>query len=159
MPSALDLKPVQKLPEHQIHPFVKEREKPVLVVPGKYAEARKIHRGKAQVPPPAGHLPLRVVDVADHSCPAPHVRNLRIVVSLPVILEIERRIQKAEVWEQPLGARFDRQAEQIVAWIIRAVVDSILDLEDLDREDRGFPIPESRLCRQEKVADYHASFL
>ena len=78
-------------------------------------------------------------------------------MTLPVILQIKRRIQKREVREEPLCRNLARQPEQIVVGVLRLIVDSLFDLEDMDWEDRGFPVSQPfPLCQQDAADDQPA---
>ena len=90
--------------------------------------------------------------IAHHPGAAAHIGDFGVVIPLLVILQVEGGVDEAEVGEQPLGRRLDGQLEQVVVGIAGVVVDPFLHLEDLHRENRGFPVcpaprrwPSSRL--------------
>ena len=75
-----------------------------------------------------------------------------------VILQVERRVDKREVGEQPLCADLAREFEQVVVGIVLVVVYPLFDLEYVDRENRRFTETESRLLRKQYVLYHHSAF-
>ena len=157
--AALNLETVQQLLYHQVDPLVQYLIKFLDVFVGFDADAGQVDGGEAQVAPAAGHFPALVVDVAHDTSAAAHVGHFRVVVPGLVVLEVEGRVDKAEVGEQPLGGDPHGQLEQVVVGVALVVVDALFHLEDLHREDGGLPVSQTGLGGQEQVADDHPALL
>ena len=157
--AALDLEPVQQLLDAQVNALIQDLVESLDIFLGLNADAGQVDGGKTQVAPAAGHLAVPVVDVAHHTGAASHVGHLGVVIAGLVILQVERGVQKAEVGEQPLGGDPHGQLEQVVVGVALVVVDALLHLEDLHREDRGLPVAQAGLGGQQQVADDHPALL
>ncbi len=157
--TALDLETVQKLLNTQVDALVQDLVKFLDIALGLNADARQVYGGKAQVSPAAGCFPLSVVDVAHDSGAAAHIGNFGIVISGLVILQVEGRVNKAEIGEQPLGGNPHGQLEQVVVGVTLVVVDTLLYLEDLHRENGGLPVSQAVLCGQQQVPNDHSALL
>ena len=155
--AALDLEAVHQLLLDEREPRVEQLVKLFDVALCLDAQPRQVDRGEAQVAAPAGDLARRVVHVAHHARAAAHVRHLAVVIAGLVVLQVERRVEEAEVREQPLRRAAHRVLEQVVVRVALVVIDALLDLEDLHREDRRFAVAEALLGRLEQVADGHAA--
>ena len=75
-----------------------------------------------------------------------------------VILEIERCVNKSEVRKQTLCTDLHRQFEQVIIRVIGIIVDSLLDTENLNREDRCFAMTESCFCSKQKLLNSKTTF-
>ena len=157
--TALDFKPVQQLLNAEVDALIQDFVELLDILLGLDANAGQVDGGEAQVAPAAGHLAVLIVDVAHHTGAAAHVGHLGVVIAGLVILQVEGGVQKAEVGEQPLGAHPHGQLEQVVVGVALVVVDAFLHLENLHREDGGFPIAQAGLGGQQQVADDHAALL
>ena len=60
-----------------------------------------------------------------------------------IVLRVERRVQEREIREHALGRYPHSQLEQVVVGLARIVVDTLLDLENMDRENRGLAIAQA----------------
>ncbi len=155
---ALNLEAVQQLADHQVDALVQNRVELFHVAVRLDADARQVDGGEAQVAAAAGHLAASVVDVAHHAGAAAHVGDLRVIVAGLVVLQVEGRVQKAEVGEQPLGTHLDGKLEQVVVRVAGVVVDALLDLEDLHGENGRFALPQARFRGQQQIFHGHAAF-
>ena len=153
--AALDLEPVQELLDAQVDALIQNLVELLHIPLGLNTDPRQVDGGEAQVATSAGHFPLGIVDIAHHPGTAAHVGHFGVVISGLVILQIEGGVQEAEVGEQPLGAHPHGQLEQVVVGISFVVVDPFLHLEDLHRENGGFPVSQTGLCGQQQVPDHH----
>ena len=82
------------------------------------------------------------MDISHYSGTAAHVGHLGIVIPLLVELEIKWGIQEGEIRKQPLGRGADGLLEQVEVRIMLVVVNTFLNLENLNREYRGFTIAQ-----------------
>ena len=155
--AALNFKPLQQLLHTDVHHMIQGVEKHVQIALGLDAQPGQIDGGKAQVAPLVADLTAGIVDIADDPGAAAHVGDFRLWALGIVILEVERRVHKAEIGEQPLGAAPDRQLEQVIVGLSGIVVDAVLHTENLDGEDRGFAVAQARLRGQENVFHDHAA--
>ena len=85
-----------------------------------------------------------------------HIGDFGVVIPFLVILQVEGGVDEAEVGEQPLGRRLDGQLEQVVVGIAGVEIDPFLHLENLHRENRGFPVSQPRVGGLEQIAHHHA---
>ncbi len=155
---ALNFEAVQELADHQVDAPVQNRIELFHVAVRLNADARQVDGGEAQVAAAAGYLAASVVDVAHHAGAAAHVGDFRIVVAGFVVLQVEGRVQKAEVWEQPFGAHLDGELEEVVVRVAGVVVHALFDLENLDGENRGLALAEAGFRRQQQVFHHHPAF-
>ena len=79
-------------------------------------------------------------------------------MSFFIILQIEGRVNKGEIGEEPLGRAADGQLEQIIVGFPRIVVDPVLHPENLDGEDGGLPIAQAGLGSQHDIFHHHPAF-
>ena len=70
-------------------------------------------RCKAEVASAVNNLPGRIVDIADDTRPAAHVRALRLRSARDIILLVKRRVQKREIREQPLRGYLAGELEPV----------------------------------------------
>ena len=117
----------------------------------------QVDGGEAQVASAGDNFPVRVIIIADDTGAAAHVCHLGVVVTGLVVLQVEGRINKGEVGEQPLCGYPARQLQQIVVGILRVVVDPLLDLEDVNRENRGLPVTQTCFIGKQHVLDDHSA--
>ena len=114
-------------------------------------DARQVDRGEAQIAAAVDDLTGLVVVVGDDAGAAAHVCRLGLRMSRLVVRDVERCVDEREVREQTLGRDADRQLEQVVVRVARVVVDALLDLEDVDREDRGLAVAQTRLGGEQQA--------
>ncbi len=100
---------------------------------------------------------MRVVHIAQHARAAAHIGHFAVVIAILVILQIERRVDEAEIGEEAFGRSLHGQREQIVVGIARTVVDPLLDLENLHRKNGGFAVTQAGLSGKEQVFHHHAT--
>ena len=148
---------MQQLAEHQVDLIVQQLEEAVQIALGLDAQAGQVDGREAEVAAAAGHLAVGVVHVAQHAGAATHVGHFAVVVTGLVVLQVERRIQEAEIGEQTHGRGLDGHLEQVVVGVAFVVVDAFLDLEDLHREDGGLAAAQTGLGGQQQVAHHHAA--
>ena len=147
----LDLKAGEQLVDHQIDLAVEVLKEPVDVAVAADRDARQVDRGKRQVAAAVDDLARGVEVVADDAGAAAHVSRLGLRMAGLVILLIERRIQEREVREHALGRHAAGQLEQVVVGVALVVVDALLDLEDVDREDRGLAVAQTGLGGEQQL--------
>ena len=68
-----------------------------------------------------------------------------------VVFQVERRVEEREVREHSLGGNAARELEQVVVRVAVVVVDALLDLEDVNRENRGLAVAETGLGREQQL--------
>ena len=112
---------------------------------------RKVNTRKREVAPARSNILPK--PVRHNSRPAAHGGYLRLDMTRAIILKIERSVQKFPVREQAFRRDFHRQLKQVVVRVAIIVVDTILHLEDLYGENRGFPMPKPRLCSKQNTPD------
>ena len=146
---------MEQLPGDQLHHGVQLLIEDLDVPVGLDAQAGQVDGGEAQVAPAAGYRLAGVVDVGHHPGAAAHVGHLGVIVPLPVEGQVEGGVQEAEIGEEPLGAGLDGQLEQVVVGVAGVVVDPLLHLEDLHRENGGLPVAHAGVGGQQQVAHDH----
>ena len=74
-----------------------------------------------------------------------------------IVLKVERSIHKRKIREQALGAHAAGQAEQIIVRIARIIAHTLLDAENLDRENRRLALTQTALGHQQQMTHDHAA--
>ena len=120
-------------------------------------EARQVDRGEAKVASAEGDLAGRVVDVGDDARAAAHVGDLGLGVAGLVVGEVVGRVDEREVREEALCRNAAGQLEEVVVGVGGVVVYALLDLEDVDREDRRLAVAETLLGSEQDVFDDHSA--
>ena len=69
---------------------------------------------------------------------AAHGSDFGFIVAWLVVFEVKWRVNKDEVREEALAGNFHGALEEVVVWISWVVVDTFLNLEDRNWEDRCF---------------------
>ena len=151
----LDLEAVEQLLRDQLEHVVQLPQEQRLVPLAVERKARQVDGGEGQVAAGESDLLRRIVDVAHHAGAAAHGGDLRLGATGHVILEVVGAVQEGVVREQALGRDLAGEAEQIVVRIALVVVDALLHLEDVDREDAGLAVAEAGVQREQDVADDH----
>ena len=149
---------MQKLTDDKLREAVQLAVEDIQVALGEQREARQVDAREREVAAAACDFALGIVHVAHDARAAAHVGDLRVVVAGLVILEVERRVEEAEIRKQALRRRLHREAEEVVVRIALVIVHAILDLEDLHGEDRRLAVAESLLRREQEVLHDHAAF-
>ena len=155
---ALNFQPFEKLLENQIDHLVQLEKEGRHVSLCQNAEPGKVDRGEAQVAAPVDDLAGRIMHVGHDPSAASHVGDFRFRTARMVVGEIERSVDKGKIREQPLGRNPAGELEQIIVGVALLEVHPVLHLEDVNREDGGFPIAQSGFSRQQDVADHHPAF-
>ena len=75
-----------------------------------------------------------------------------------VILEIEWSVNESKIWEQSLGTYLHCQLKQVIVWIVRIIVDTLFDTENLNREDWCFAMTESCFRSKQKLFNSKTTF-
>ena len=132
--AGLDLEALVELPHHERQLRIEQVEEQIKVALRADGQTRQIDGRERQVAAAGRDLAIGVEHVAHHARAAAHVGDLRLGRAL-VVLRVERRVQEAEVGEQPLGRAVHGQLEQVVVRILGVVVHAFLHAEDLHGED------------------------
>ena len=114
-------------------------------------DARQVDRGEGQIAAAVGDLAGRVNDVGHDARAAAHVAGLGLRMAGLVVFQVERRVEEREVREHALRGHAARQLEQVVVRVALIVVDALLDLEDVDWENRGLAVAEAGLGREQQL--------
>ena len=150
------------------------------LAPGFDGQTGHVHRRERQVAPsPRAFLAVQVFEYAGAASHRRHLVAEAVgIVGPPAVVFVELRIEKYEVREERRGRRaagFEQQVEvgrrepelpahrtfevgQCGGVVLLAVRNAVLDLENLDREDRHFAVAQSLDGRGEQFADDHAAF-
>ena len=147
----LDLEAGEKLVDDEVDLAVEILEEEVDVAVAADRDAGQVDRGEAQVAAAVDDLAGGIVGVADDAGAAAHVGRLGLGVAGLVILRVERCIEEGEIGEHPLGGDPHGQLEQVIVGVARVVVDAFLDLENVDREDRGLAVAQTGLGREHQA--------
>ena len=151
----LDLKPLDQLVYAQVQLPVQLVKEGVQIPLGLDGDPGEVDGGKTEVAPLVALLAGGVVDVGNDAGAAAHVGDLRLRTPGVVVLQIEGGVDEGEIGEQPLGAAPAGQLEKVVIGLAGVVVDALLHPEDLDGEDRGFPVAQALLGGQHQVPHDH----
>src|SRR5699024_1731073 len=135
--------PVEQLLDNQINAVIQHFIEFPDITFGFNAQTGQVNISKAKVAAAAGHFQVGVIDVAHDTGTAAQIGHFAVIVSGLVILQVKGSVQEAEIGEQPLGGNPDGQLEQVIVGVVGIVVDAFLYLEDLHRENGGFPVAQT----------------
>ena len=127
-------------------------------------QSRKIDSGKRKITTTTSKLTFRVVIVTHNTGTATHGSNfcirviLRAFIPFFEVLLIERSIKEREVREETLGRNLAGFLEKVIVGVIFKVVDTFLDLEDVNGEDGSLTVAKASPFSIEKFVNYHATF-
>jgi hypothetical protein len=121
-------------------------------------KARQINGSKAKVAPAVDDFAGGIVHIADDAGTAAHIGDFGFRLSVFVILEIKRSINKREVGKEPLGADPAGQFEQVIVRIGGVIVNALFDFKYLDWKNRSFSLAQASFGRQHNILDDQPSF-
>ena len=153
----LDLEPIQQLLRDQRHHLVQLLIEQLFVMMRFDRQTRQVDGGEGQVAAAVADLVFRIVHIAHHAGAAAHGRHLGFGMAGLVVLQVKGRVQEHIVREQTPRAHLAGELEQIVVGIALVIVDPFFDLEDVDRENAGFAMAQTRIGRFQNVADDHTA--
>ena len=114
-------------------------------------DARQVDRRERQVAAAVGNLTGRIAHVGHNTRAAAHVADLGLRMTRLVILQVKRRIEEREIREHALRGNAACQLEQVVVRVALVVVDAFLDLENMNRENRGLTVSQTGLGREQQL--------
>ena len=155
---SLNFVSVEKLLHRRVKHFIQQFEESKVVTFGLNAKSGQVDGGKTQIASTRSDLTRWVVNISHHTSSAAHICNLCLRMTGLIILEIEWSINESEVGKKPLSTYLHCQFKQVIVRVVRIIVDTFLDSENLNREDRSFAVSESCLCSKEKLLDSEATF-
>ena len=83
--------------------------------------------------------------VGDDARTAAHVSDFRLGTAGLVKLQVKRRVNEGEIRKQAFGRHTAGQFEQIIVRVAFVEIDALLDLEDVDRENRRLAVAKPGL--------------